>query len=234
MIRFSVDPRDAYKSGGACNSCCCAQATARPGETNKWAIDYTSWVAPMGGKGLLSKTQFSIDKKPQSPDPNVPVNTDYQIFVAFNTSTNGSVNTNASDPNGESLTYALVPMSGPSFGEITMDPSGTFIYEPVLGFAGYDRVFFTTSNGAKSITKELILKVGADGIPAVPDTSLTKDLVVPLSSVKIEHDVVTFALAASFGADVGDIYTMTVKQPAMDCESEYFHISCYDIQIIKC
>lgn len=236
MIFFSADPRDAYRDSTACNSCCCAQATARPGETNKWAIDYRSWVVPMGGRGLTDRTEFSIERKSQSPDPNAPINTAKQFPVDFNTAFDGNVSTGASDPGGDPLTFRMSTLNAPKFGTAEVNQDGTFTYTPTLGFHGYDRFFIVTDNGVKSITTEVIMKVNSPN-PTTPlaDTTLTPDLAVVRKNMRVEGDAITFALAASPAVAVGDVYRMTVKQPAMDCDcNEFFHISCYDIAIVIC
>ena len=44
-----------------------------------------------------------------------------------------------------------------------------------------------------------------------------------------------FPVAISPGAKVGDIYRLTIRAPAMDCDgTTYYHVSCYDITIGKC
>jgi hypothetical protein len=190
----------------------------------------------MGGRGLLDRTEFSIEKKSQTPDPNAPINTPKQFPVDFNTAFSGNVSTGASDPGGDPLTFRLSTLNAPKYGTAEVNADGTFDYTPTLGFTGYDRFFVVTDNGARTITTEVVMKVNGPNPPTpLADTAFTPDLAVNRKNMRVEGDVITFALAASPAAVVGDVYRMTVKQPAMDCDcNEFFHISCYDIQIVIC
>lgn len=238
MLSYFVDARDAFPaSANSCSSCCCQSATARPGETNKMGIIYTPWVAPLGGRGLVNKTQFEVEQVTKLPDPNAPINTNYYFPVEFNTPLVSSVATGATDPAGGTLTYGLVQLYGPDYGSVVVNTDGTFTYTPTLGYAGYDEFYVETSNGLKSIVTQVIVGVKAQGATAdLPPFPFDKPLAVVMQSVKIDRmDHLSFAIKASPTLRVGEIYRLTVKQPAIDCDcTEYVHVSCYDFIAVKC
>ncbi len=239
MLYFHADPRDAYSANGGdvCNTCCCQPASIRPGERNKFEINYSAWAFGLNARGLTDRSDYSLEKHEQSPDTRLPVNTNYRFDTDFNVALNGTVATNASDPLEGDLTFSVDQLNEPKFGEITMQADGTFVYTPTLGFTGYDTFWFKTSNGAKTRVNQAIVGVSANGaedpLPAKP---FMKDLYIDMKSVNVSKaDDLSFTLVASPGAIVGDKYRLTIKQPATDCNcNEYIHISCYDITIGQC
>jgi len=236
MLVFTADPRDA-SSGlqSACNSCCCQPATARPGERNKWMINYGTWAAPLLGQGITDRTSFDLEKMDQEPDPRAPINQNYYFPTSFNTALNGNVSTGASDPLDGELTYRLHGLFEPERGEVVVNIDGTFSYTPTLGFSGYDSFYVITSNDAKSVVTQVIVGVAAlDGNPR-PAKAFDPVLYVHQKTVEANNNLLTFQLAASPAAVVGDRYRLTIRQPAIDCNcEEYFHVSCYDITVVSC
>lgn len=238
MLSYVVDARDAFPASvNSCSSCCCQSATARPGETNKVSIVYTPWVAPLGGRGLVNKTQFEVEQVTKLPDPNAPANSNYYFPVEYNTAFTGSVATEATDPHGTPLTFSLVRMYGPDFGSVTVEDTGAFTYTPALGSSGYDEFYVETSNGNKSVVTQVIVGVKGPGATAdLPPVPFDEPLQVLYPSVRIDRlDHLSFAIKASPTLKVGEIYRLTVKQPAIDCDCiEYIHVSCYDFVAVKC
>jgi len=58
-------------------------------------------------------------------------------FVMENTGTlNVSLLSNDSDPDGDLLTINTTAVSGPTVGTLTINPNGTFSYEPPTGYVG--------------------------------------------------------------------------------------------------
>jgi hypothetical protein len=238
MQYFSADPRDAYSAGSsACNACCCGQASARPGETNKWDINYASWSQPLGGRGLIDRVSFDLQKKTNSVDTRAPVNTNKYFPAIFNTPLNGDVSVGASDPLEGTLTYALDGLNGPQFGEVVVDADGTFLYTPVLGFSGYDSFYVETTNEAKTVVNQVIVGVAASGaVDPLPAKAFDTAIAIVQKTVRVgQNQTLTFALKAAPLAVVGDVYRLTIKQPALDCDcQEYIHVSCYDITVVTC
>lgn len=236
MLTFTADPRDASSGlSKGCNSCCCSPATARPGERNKWMINYAPWSAPLTGQGITDRVAFDLDKMEQEVDPRAPVNTNYYFPAEFNDPFNGSVATAASDPLDGELTYRLHGLFEPERGDVVVSPDGTFVYTPTLGFSGYDSFYVVTANEAKEVVTQVIVGVAANAAPALPAKNFDPVLYVHQRSVQAQNEILTFQLAASPSAVVGDRYRLTIRATAIDCDcQEYFHISCYDIVIVSC
>jgi hypothetical protein len=236
MLSFVADPRDAYSANSkACNSCCCQPASARPGEVNKWSVNYAGWSANLSGRGLLNKTVFDIEQVSTGNDPNAPTNTNYYFPVVFNTQYAGVVSTNAVDPDEGELKYTVDRLIPATNGEVTMQANGSFVYKPNIGFTGYDEFYFVTDNGNKRVVNQVILGVAPQNADALPAKAFDKPLRVIQRSVHVDNDVLTFALEASPILPIGEVYRMTIRQPAMDCDcTEYFHMSCFDIATVIC
>lgn len=243
MNFFQVDPRDSYQQGGACNTCCCQDAQARPGETNKWSIDYAPWSAPIGGKGLSNQVSFSIELKTPcaaegSSNP-PPVNTDYSFATDINTAIAGNVSDNASDTNGDPLTYEVLPLYGASFGLLDLAVDGTFTYTPNTGFSGHDVIWFSTSDGINPPVVKRLVFIVSQVAPAVPLPELPDYGAVHVRQDRVKVDArrhnLEFPLVVTPEAQTGDVYRLTIRQAALDCDCEcYWHVSCYDIVIGKC
>jgi hypothetical protein len=243
MNYFTADPRDVFSgSGQGCNACCCGQASARPGETNKWSINYAAWAFNLGGRGLTDRVEFSIIQQPQNADPRAPVAVNHFFNTPFNTALEDTVATGASDPLEGDLSYALYDLFPAQRGEVVFNSDGSFVYTPVLGFTGYDTFYYVITNEAKSVVKQVIVGVNAQtqngdptvNIPAIP---FDKPLSIVQKTLRVDRGafVTSFAVKASPIATLGDIFRVNVKQPAIDCDcQEYVHISCYDVTIVNC
>jgi large repetitive protein len=53
----------------------------------------------------------------------------------------------ASDPDGNPLTFALVGGQGPSYGSLSLQPNGNYVYTPAPNFNGTDSFAYTVSDG---------------------------------------------------------------------------------------
>lgn len=244
MLSFLVNPRDggnAAPSDG-CGACCCEPASARPGETNKWVINYSPWVAPLGSRGLAGAPTFQVELLSPCPTPSgganlPPTNTDYSMTTAFDTPLSSNVSSGANDPEAGTLIYGLLPLYGPANGTLSFNANGTFTYTPRAGFSGYDAFWFTTSDG---INRALINKVTIRVNPAAPAPALPAAPVIPIiwvdpARVVTGPSLIEFPLAVSPAARPGDLYRLSVRAQAVDCDGGCFaHVSCYDIAIGKC
>jgi hypothetical protein len=239
MNIFTADPRDAFISDNGCNTCgCCGQAQARPGETNKFMVNYAAWALPLGGRGLTDRVDFSIERKEQSPDSRAPINTNKFFSTPFNTALTDVLTVGASDPLEGELVYSSADLFPPQFGEVVINADGSFTYTPTLGFTGYDKFYYVTKNEAKQIVNQVIVGVQPNGsADPMPAKAFDEALSVVQKSVHVDGRgyVLSFALKASPIAVVGEIYRLNIRQHAIDCDcQEYTHISCYDITIVNC
>lgn len=242
MLFFNADPRDAYRSGGAaCGACCCQDILLAPGEVNKVMINYAAWAAPLGGHhGLQPGTKFQIEKKAGAENDAAPNSDNVRAATTVGVDAAVDLGTAASDPNSLPLKFAILGLTGPDYGIIENfdEDAGTFTYVPNSSFVGYDSLFYTISNGDYTITRELQIKVSKSApAPALADKPFTPEIRIDPKTVNVDNGgyVMSFQLAASPATYVGEVFRLTVVQPALDCDcNEYQHVSCYDIRIAKC
>lgn len=231
MFSFSVDPRSGgFGSNESCNSCCCESLSARPGETNKVMINYAPWSAPIGGRGLANDTAFSIAPVSIPPVPAVVPGAGRTIA---NTPFNGDLAPLFPNPEQEEVTYRIEPLFGPSQGSIVLNPNGTFVYTPNPLFTGIDR-FWWSANGNIA---EFIIAVDVNAEQEFAFPGFTAAVSVSKKSVGIDHrlHIMGFFFSASPAAIPGDVYRLTIKQGASNCNGEIaVHLSCYDIVIGAC
>ncbi|WP_168219024.1 tandem-95 repeat protein [Limnoglobus roseus] len=85
--------------------------------------------------------------------------------------------TNDTDADGDPLTVALV--SGPSHGQLTLNPNGTFIYKPAANYNGPDSFQYRASDGAlvSNVTMVNLTVRPVDDLPpvTVADTATTAE-----------------------------------------------------------
>lgn len=238
MFHFVADPREGSLGNGGCAVCCCQPATARPGETNKWSINYAPWSVPLGGTGLSDCSQFEIDLRDGcEPSPNeASITTPLLLTTPVNTPLASTLAGSVTNPNGETLVFSTAMFGGASFGTIAIAPDGTFTYTPNSSFTGYDRFWWQVEVGSgSSLIGEAVIGVGNVAAPTAAANG-TPAVRIVKGSPKVDQRAhqLHFALAVSPAARVGCVYRLSVKQRAMDCENCYTHISCYDIKIVKC
>lgn len=235
MLYFIADARDgAAKSG--CNVCCCEAATARPGEVNKVEINYAQWSLVTAEKGLSFGTAIEI-----SPCTNCGEASSIATDAFARTLTNTDYVGTLADPVATgSLLYQVLAIYGPRNGEVTAIDAGTgaFTYRPNPGFTGIDRLFFkvTDEDGGSSIGEFIISVdpvVGAQNRQPGFENALS----IPAARVNIDRksQTLSFPLDASPKARPGDIYRITIRQPAIDCDcAKFWHSMCLDVTITKC
>jgi len=263
MFTFQVDGRDGYSAvPQVCNTCCAEVASAIPGESNKWRIDYSPWLVGISGRGLIAPVEFSFLKlTPNAVAQNLtvlpPTNTDYQVQLEANVTYNGTVATNALSPQSSPLTFALDPVNPPEHGIVAMNANGSFIYVPTAGYTGLDDFSFLTTDGINPAIENSV-QIGVDtlvtpnfvlplppgvvqltgGTTQVFETPLPPDaglLFIPPRSVYLKTPFLEFRLTCSPETMVGQVYRLTIATKAMECDGDIFrHISTYDILITKC
>lgn len=242
MLYFTADSRDGVSgsAAGSCAVCCCAAALGRVGEVAKWTIDYAAWAVPIGGKGL-AKTAFSVEKV--SPDiagnaNRAPVASPFLLALAAGDEVN-AVQVTATDPDGDTLTFELDPLFRAENGTATITPDGLLTYVPNPGWSGVERFFYIVSDTADhAVRGEIAIRVNA----VMPAVQYAAPLATPevrvldaRAAVDARRFELTFPVAVSPTARPGDVYRITVKQQALDCDCDSFiHVSCYDLTVTKC
>lgn len=265
MIYFTADARDNFPDGRGCNTCCAVVASAVPGETNKWRISYAPWLCGIrGGRGLIAPAFFAWQKmtpNPPAPFPMMlpPTNIDYSAQIGANTAYSGTVATSAVSPQSNPLTFLLDPVNPPSNGVVAMNSNGTFIYVPTAGYTGIDQFGFFTTDGVNAPVENIFV-LGVDTIiashfvdslpPGVENLSGSESglqvyetplppsqgsIYVPPTSVYIRGPHIEFNVTCSPETLIAQIYRMTLKVQAMECDGGFLtHISQYDIRITTC
>lgn len=241
MLTFNASARDGSVSGqNACNTCCCEPVMVRPGETNRWAVNFANWVNPLGGRGLVGTPKIVIeDITPvfAAPGDNAPpTNTDYVVTTAQDTPLTAAVSGNATDT--DTLSYALLELYGPDNGSVEFNPDGSYTYTPVAGYSGYDSFWFTTSDQVNApITNRVMIRVN----PAAPAVALPVPVVPPIISVNkaqisVASPVVIFPIEVSPAAKTNSLYRLSMLVASVDCDGTVYKNSsfCADILIGKC
>lgn len=241
MLTFLADPRSGSSAASACGSCCCERLSARPGETNKIAINYHTWVSPIGGRGISGTPAIvvkNITPVPSLAPANQPAtNTDYSPSVAMGGTLNGTVATNAADPESQPLTFAHLPLYGPRYGTLVFNANGSYVYTPRAGFTGYDAFWFSTTDGVNkpAINRVAITVNPPSPAPALPAPSALPPVWIDPNRVAVRSPVLEFPLQVSPAARPGDLYRIELVQAAVDCDGViYEHQSCFDVTIGTC
>jgi hypothetical protein len=99
---------------------------------------------------------------------------DDAYITDINTTVYGTMDTNDSDPNNNTLTYATTPVSVPTNGTVTINSNGSFSYKPNTHFVGNDKfVYRVCDNGSPSLcdTATVYISVNPNRPPVVIDTA---------------------------------------------------------------
>ncbi|MFT3738012.1 MAG: Ig-like domain-containing protein [Breznakibacter sp.] len=75
-----------------------------------------------------------------NPVNDVPVATAVTVNVNANSNVSGNLMANVTDAENDALFFYVTPVSGPSNGQITLGPDGSYTYVPNNGFVGTDTV----------------------------------------------------------------------------------------------
>lgn len=229
MFFFSADARNGVKSGDACGTCCCESIGARPGEINGVMISYSAWGAPLGGHGLINETTFEIE----GVSVTAPlVNSSFERTV-MNTPYTGSLSGLFPNPEGEPVEYEILELYPPRGGIVELGENGAFTYTPSPLFTGIDRFWFSINGNIG----EFVISVDPSAQQQIPEPPFTPAVYVPAKGRAVDPRAYTlrFMLNVSPAAKPGDIYRMTIRQVAIDCNgNKYVHVSCYDISIGSC
>jgi hypothetical protein len=241
MLTFQIKANGTIDPS-ACSTCCCESVRVAAGSTDKWALAYGAWSRPLGGQGITANVAFDIQRKTidavtQANFPPVPV-----LFLGvtpFVTPLAGTLT--ATDAEANTLTYAALPLYGPTNGSVVITSTGAFTYTPNPGFTGYDRFFFTVVDAFNApVVGEAIIGVSplVGAAVAAPTASMATPVVtVRPKNVKIDSpwQQMHFPLEVSAQAKVGDIYRLTVRAQAIDCDcNAYYRQDCFDITIGAC
>ena len=93
-------------------------------------------VGAVNFSGAVGNTTFGVGTTPSQPS----------------THTSGSVLSNSSDADGDTLSAVAGTISTGAGGSVSMNSDGTFVYSPPAGFTGSDTFAFQVSDGTTTVT----------------------------------------------------------------------------------
>lgn len=238
MLRATVDPRiNALSGGDSCVSCCCDSVSVRPGETQPMVINYAPWAVPFARKGLTCDPQFDLQQMQTCAVPtgdNLPPFATEIPLVYVVPVDNVILNDKIKDDDSDPLTFSTVPLYSAKYGKVVLLPDGQFSYLPAdVNRIGFDRFYINASDGVNPpVMFEVVVNQGMATFP-VPKATPKVSIINP--NVDNNMFTLSFGIAVTPNALPCEIYRLTVRQGAMDCDCNcYYHISCYDIAIAKC
>jgi VCBS repeat-containing protein len=117
----------------------------------------------------------------------------------------------ASDVDGDTLTFGLTPNGSPAHGTVTFNPDGTFNYVPAPNYNGSDAFTYTVSDG-KGGTATGTVTINVAAVNDAPTTSGgtatgNEDTAISgqLAATDVDGDALTFGLAANGGPAHGTV-----------------------------
>ncbi len=238
MLQFTVDSAPAAQQVDTCQACCCESWSFKPGTINKAAIDYTMWAMQTGR--LHCNPYFDLVQQQTCGVPggsNLPPQPGAKVAfdTAANTALQGDLNSQVTDPDGDQISYKVVPsVYGPKGGKVAIDPTGQFIYTPNPNWIGIDRFYASANDGINAaVVFEVIVGVGSSSASAAP----TPHVSVLTDGVQVDGRLnrVTFPVQITPAAQLCEVWKLTVTQQAVDCGYQcYNRTDCFDIRIVKC
>ncbi|MFV1967566.1 MAG: cadherin-like domain-containing protein, partial [Pirellulaceae bacterium] len=157
-----------------------------------------NWVDELvilgGGKAVLITTDAIVNKPPVAMNDTYNVNEDQMLTV-----TAAGVLDNDTDPDGNSLTSALV--SGPANGTLDLSSDGSFTYTPNSNYNGADRFTYNASDGVNTAVVATV-SISVDPVNDAPVasgrnymTEVDKALSITLVAVDIDGDGLTYTIS---------------------------------------
>jgi len=225
------------QNNNACVTCCCEVVSLKPGETLPLRLNYAPWAVPIAPRGLHCVPVIDVELKDTCSTPagsNLPPSAPPQIRydVVADTPLDDDLKTQVTDPEDDIMTFKAMMLYGPKHGSVKLKSDGTFTYTPVLGYVGEDRFFFSvTDNINPAVVLEALIGVGI----SAASVKGTWDLTVGTPIVDQRLYVVTVPLIASPAAKTCQVFRLSIRQGALDCDCNcYFHLDCVDVRIVSC
>jgi len=236
MKYFTIDTEN---NNAACDSCCCPRVAVSVGEDDDVSVDFYAWSGPIAPLGLEKNFVFDVELIKTAGAPGEPANVDKDFTTQINITLNGSLATDASDNEGDALTYSAVALYGPDKGILSVNPTtGAFTYVPNLGCVGYDEFWFETSDGiSEPVRNRVTLRINDPALaPLPPHADRVSNLYADQRCVRVvDMHTLAFSYKVSPAARVGEVYRLKWRQPAIDCDLKRKHkVSCLDFEVRKC
>jgi hypothetical protein len=249
MQTFIADLPSQNNTSASCATCCCKPASLSAGEMEAFQVQYAIWTGPIRGTGIMPNPVIDVQKIIDACGQGLVGNGPFLASGLNNAPILGTLaGTATSTPvAGQPLPvykYALLPLWAPKGGTVTIDPNtGAFTYAPNGTFYGYDRFFYSVSDGYNPpVVVEAIITVSSAlaAIPVVPAATAanaTPGLTIFPNSAYIDQpwQSLNFSVVASPANCVGSKYRISIKMDAADCDRIVAtRIDCIDVTITKC
>lgn len=233
-----------HRAPDPCNACCCHAATGKPGQTDKWILDFSPALMHGQAMRLVPGTCINLEKRsgcetgcPAARVSPLVVNSPVGFANCLDesgpgapTTITGSLADSVDSELTDTLAFGAHRFYGPAFGRVVIEENGDFIYTPIPGFRGIDRFFWEVSiNGGDPVIQEVVIGVCL--------TATTQSLTPQVSANVVSAGVgplVTMAVSVSPAAVPGDVWRLETKQAFRDCGACYDRIDCFDIEIGTC
>ncbi|UWQ06782.1 Ig-like domain-containing protein [Aliiroseovarius crassostreae] len=176
MLRISgYDSQSAH--GGVITMTSDGQFSYQAADGFSGTDNFTYWVTD--GNGGTASASVTIDVTARPPENSAPSAADDVYSVAEGALLlAGSVLSNDSDPEGDTLTIATYDSTTAQGGSITMNADGSFTYVAPGGFTGLDSFSYQVSDGALTDQAQVSISV----TPSPADGSLAQSDFYSLSS----------------------------------------------------
>jgi Bacterial Ig domain len=208
----------------------------QPGEVKPLYLNYAPVFAPVAGRGLHCSPGVEIIEKdtcPPTASNNLPPQKTGEAM--FSCPVDGRLSADlrvlVKDPEGVALIFKVLPLYAPKHGRLILNPDGRVDYTPFRGYQGYDRFFYSASDGVNSIISEVLIGVGVTPTVAM----MTPVFSVGAASVDPRFYTVVLPLIASPAALPCQVFRLNIRQGALDCDCNcLYSINCVDVRISKC
>src|SRR6056297_929309 len=151
----------------------------------------------------VDATQDSVDDAKEETDAyfnDAPVASDDTATTDEDNSINGDVGDEASDADGDALTFSVDSGDEPENGAVTMNADGTYTYDPNDDFNGTDSFTYTVSDGIETDTATVTVTVNAvNDAPVAQDETeaVAEDGAVingQLTATDVENDNLSYSV----------------------------------------
>src|SRR6056297_2611579 len=139
-----------------------------------------------------------------------PVAEEVTVSGVRDTDTAGLVT--ATDVDGDDLTFSVEAGDGPSSGSVVMNPNGSFVYTPNVGFSGPDSFTYTVSDGTVTVTETVTVNVAASTAQLSPGVDIIE--ADPESSIVVGNEQTLTAGDSIVGGDREDTLIINVNTGA--------------------
>ncbi|WFR60916.1 Ig-like domain-containing protein [Paenibacillus amylolyticus] len=148
---------------------------------------FTAIVRDPSGASAIATVTINVLNQP-------PVTSNQSLSTLQNTPVTGQII--ATDPNADPLTYSL--LSPPTNGTVTVNPDGSFSYQPATGYVGVDTFSVLVSDGRGGTAVSVVTITVANRPPVVTNQSLSTLQNVPVNGQVVatdpDGDPLTYAL----------------------------------------